>query len=77
MTIRFNLPSSERASAEVFDLEGKRVRRLATDREFPAGTQALGWDGRNDAGVGLPSGVYFVKVRVGTHSEARRAVLLH
>ena len=69
--------SSERVSAEVFDLQGGRVRTLATDREFPAGTQALSWDGRNDAGVGLPTGVYFVKVRVATHSESRRAVLLH
>jgi hypothetical protein len=77
MTIRFNLPSSERVSAEVFDLEGKRVRTLATDREFPAGRQALGWDGRNDAGLGLPTGVYFVEVRVGMHAEARRAILLH
>ncbi|HET7224332.1 MAG TPA: FlgD immunoglobulin-like domain containing protein [Candidatus Eisenbacteria bacterium] len=75
--IGFDLPRSERVSAEVFDLEGERVRTLATNREFPAGPQALGWDGRNDAGVGLPSGVYFVEVRAGTHAEARRAVLLH
>jgi hypothetical protein len=50
---------------------------LATEREFPPGTQVLDWDGRNNAGVSLPNGVYFVEVRVGTHSEARRAILLH
>jgi flagellar hook capping protein FlgD len=77
LRIGFNLPSSERVSSEVLDLEGKRVRTLATDREFPPGTQVLNWDGRNDAGVGLPNGVYFVRIRVGTHSEARRAILLH
>ena len=77
LSIRFSLPGSERVSAEVFDLQGERVRTLATDREFSSGTQALGWDGRNDAGIGLPTGVYFVEVRVGTHSEARRAILLH
>ena len=77
MTIRFNLPSSERVSAEVVDLAGRRVRTLATDREFSPGPQVLGWDGKNDAGVRLSSGVYFVEVREGTHSEARRAVLLH
>ena len=77
LRIAFNLPSSERVSAEVFDLAGHRVRTLATDREFSSGAQALGWDGRNDDGVGLPTGVYFVKVRAGTHAEARRAILLH
>jgi flagellar hook assembly protein FlgD len=64
-------------SAEVLDVAGHRVRTLASDREYSSGTQALGWDGRNDAGVRLSSGVYFVEVREGTHSEARRAILLH
>jgi hypothetical protein len=77
MTIRFNLPSSERVSIQVLDVQGHRVRLLATDREFPTGTQSLGWDGRNDAGVWLPSGVYFVETRVGAHAEARRVILLH
>ena len=76
LSIRFSLPASGRVSAQVLDLAGHRVRTLATEREFSPGLQVLGWDGRNDAGAGLPSGVYFVEVRVGTHSEARRAVLL-
>ncbi|TMQ73167.1 MAG: hypothetical protein E6K81_05515, partial [Candidatus Eisenbacteria bacterium] len=58
LTIRFNLPSTERVSAQVLDVQGHRVRTLATDREFPPGTQVLGWDGRNNAGVSLPNGVY-------------------
>ena len=53
------------------------MRTLATEREFPPGTQALSWDGQSDAGVPQPSGVYRVELRVGTHSEARRAILLH
>ena len=77
LTIRFNLASSERVSAEVLDLAGHRVRTLVTEREFSPGSQVLGWDGKNNAGVGLPTGVYFVEVRVGTHAEARRAILLH
>jgi len=64
-------------SAEVVDLAGHRVRTLATKREFSPGPQVLGWNGKNDAGVRLSSGVYFVVVREGTHSEARRAILLH
>jgi predicted lipoprotein with Yx(FWY)xxD motif len=76
MTIRFNLPSSERVSAEVLDVAGHWVRTLAASREFSPGLQVLGWDGKNDAGVRQPDGVYFVEVREGTHSEARRAILL-
>ena len=77
LSIRFSLPVSGQVSARLLDLAGHRVRTLATEREFSSGVQVLGWDGRDDAGAALPSGVYFVEVRVGTHSEARRAVLLH
>jgi flagellar hook assembly protein FlgD len=77
LKIRFELRSTGRVSAQILDLAGHRVRTLATDHEYPPGPQVLGWDGKSDAGVGLPSGVYFVEVREGTHSEARRAVLLH
>jgi len=77
LKIRFELPSTGRVSAQILDLAGHRVRTLATDHEYSPGPQVLGWDGKSDAGVGLPSGVYFVEVREGTHSEARRAVLLH
>jgi hypothetical protein len=77
LSIRFNMPSAERVSAEVLDLAGHRVRTLASDREFSAGPQVLGWDGKDDAGVRLPSEVYFVEVRAGAHAEARRVVLLH
>jgi len=76
LTIRFDLASSGRVSAQVLDLLGHRVRTLATDREFPPGTQALGWDGRSDAGVEMPSGVYFVEVRARAQREARRVALL-
>ena len=76
LMIRFSLPATGRVSAQVLDLAGHRVRTLAREREFPPGTQVLGWDGRNEAFVPLPSGIYFVEVREGGHSETRRAVLL-
>jgi len=74
---RFALPSPARVSAQVLDLAGHRVRTLATEREFSAGTQTLAWDGRNDSGAGLPAGVYFARVRLGARSESRRVILLH
>ena len=77
LTIRFDLPSSTRVSAQVLDLAGHRVRRLVTDSEFSPGTQALRWDGKNDSGVRLPSGVYFIDVHAGANSETRRVMLIH
>src|SRR5204863_6457720 len=74
--ILFDLPSSDRVSAQVLDLAGHRVRTLAVDREFPAGRQSLEWDGHNDGRARVPAGVYFLRVRMGGHAEDRRLVLL-
>lgn len=47
--------------AELYDITGRRVRRLA-DRLLPAGVSVLPWDGRDDTGARMPRGVYFVRV---------------
>jgi hypothetical protein len=74
--ILLDLPSSGRVSAQVLDVDGHRVRTLAVDREFPAGRQAIEWDGRNDECARVPVGVYFIRVRMGGHADGRRLVLL-
>lgn len=63
--------------AALFDLDGRRRRTLAADRLGP-GPRRLLWDGRDSAGVDLPTGVYIVhfefQSKSGTGLEARRVV---
>lgn len=73
-TIPFVLPSAQSAFFEVFDVTGQRVRTL--DSVFSPGLHPISWDGRNDAGVTLPGGVYFLRARWGASSETQRIVLL-
>jgi hypothetical protein len=70
-TIPFELPARLRAVVDVFDLRGARVRRLL-DRDLEAGPHALTWDGRDDRGAPLASGVYFVRLRAGGVGDARK-----
>ena len=58
------------------DVSGQRVRTLASERELPAGSQSLVWDGTSDAGTPASSGVYFVRVTAGSVSVARRVAIL-
>jgi len=44
----------------VYDLAGRRLRTLCQGQR-PAGRQSLTWDGRDDGGRGLSSGVYLVR----------------
>ena len=57
------------AEVEVFDLAGRRVRRLVEQRDLSTGSYAIVWDGRDDAGVLVPPGVYYARLRIDTDTE--------
>lgn len=65
LAIACDLAAPARVTVEVYDAAGRRVRRLATDLPLPAGTTPLAWDGRDDGGNALPSGIYLYRVRGG------------
>ncbi|MBK9304426.1 MAG: hypothetical protein IPM94_11195 [bacterium] len=73
--IEFALASDTPVSARVFDAGGKLRRVLLSDASRPAGVIRLRWDGRDDAGRALPSGVYFCEVKTGTERSACKMVL--
>ncbi len=60
---------------EVFDARGRLVRRLF-DAALPPGLARLTWDGRNDAGARLGSGVYLYRVRAGTQATSGKLGLV-
>jgi pimeloyl-ACP methyl ester carboxylesterase len=72
---RLALPSDARVRLVIYDLEGKPVRTLAETR-FSAGESALIWDGRNDAGDDVPSGVYFFLFEADRASTSGKVTLL-
>ena len=72
--IRFNLPRAASVEMAVFDPAGRAVRVLPR-RTIEAGAHAETWDGRDDAGRLLPSGVYFYQLTVDGRRETRRLVL--
>lgn len=74
-TLHYTLPSAGRVRIEVFDVTGRRVRALAR-RCDAAGTHRVIWDGRNDLGANLASGVYFVRLETTAGTVTQRAVML-
>jgi len=58
-TLRFTLARRGPVRLEIFDARGRRVRRLL-DRELVAGPHSLGFDGHDDSGRLLASGVYYL-----------------
>jgi hypothetical protein len=75
-TVRFELPREMQARAQVYDVQGRMVRTLLRDSRLSQGTHVLPWDGRNDAGVSVGSGVFFARVVLGRETHSEKIVLL-
>ncbi len=75
-TIQYALPSAEHVLIEVFDVAGRRVATLV-DEWLEAGYHRAVWDGRGTGGQAvLASGVYLYRLRAGSFTATRRAVLV-
>ncbi len=74
-TITFAVPRQEDVRVGIFDLQGRRVRRLAAE-VMPAGPRSLVWDGLDDQGVQVPSGVYFCRVEAGYEVRSTKLAVL-
>ena len=64
-----------RVRLEVFNVVGQRVRTLVAGR-LAAGEHRVKWDGRDETGGLVSSGIYFYRLRAGTFEQIRRMALL-
>jgi aminopeptidase N len=73
--IPVEMQQNGRAELRIHDLAGREVRRLFSG-ELAGGKTRFTWDGTNDQGISLPSGVYFVRLETGTAPLQTRKLLL-
>jgi len=63
-TIEFSLPESGYVSLVIFNIMGQKVRKLVSENMIP-GTHSVVWDGRDENGSEIASGVYVSQLRMG------------
>ena len=74
--IHYQIPAPGEISLKVYDITGKRVRTLV-DGKKEAGYYKIDWDGRNERGEELASGVYFYRLTAGREEfKATRKLIL-
>ncbi|MFH1681573.1 MAG: right-handed parallel beta-helix repeat-containing protein [Candidatus Eisenbacteria bacterium] len=73
-TIHFGIDRSGPATLAVYDLAGRRVRLLRAG-DLPAGRHQAEWDGRDDSGRPVSSGVYFYRLEEESRTRSGRLVL--
>ena len=74
-TFLYELSEPAHARLAVYDLSGRLVRVVENGPAEP-GWRVVAWDGTNELGVPVASGVYFCRLEVGQLVEARKIVLL-
>ncbi len=75
-TIFYEVPEhAARVTLRVYDVSGRLVRTLVDGRQA-AGPGRIDWNGRNDAGGTVASGVYYYRLAAGAIQQTRRMVML-
>jgi 6-phosphogluconolactonase (cycloisomerase 2 family) len=74
-TIRYTIAQDAHVTLTVYDVAGRRVRTLVDDNKRPNFYKIV-WDGKNDNGEQVASGVYFYRLVAGQFTKSRKMVVL-
>ena len=74
-TIEFFIPDTEHVSLQVFNVSGRLIRTLVDDTSEP-GSHSITWDGLDENGNSVPSGVYFSRIRTEKTTLSKKMILL-
>lgn len=74
-TIDFSLETRGHVDLRIYDVSGRLVKTLVKDVREAGRNQAV-WDGRNNAGKAVASGIYFYRMDTERFSETRKMILL-
>ena len=74
-TISYEIATATSAELAIYDVAGWHVRTFVLDHQNP-GKYSIAWDGRDDAGRELSSGVYFYKLKTDAEEELMGKAIL-
>ena len=66
-TIKFSIPKNEKVRLEIFDIRGRLVNSLVDSDYLNAGTYKSKWNGKNNLGETVTSGVYIARLTTGDY----------
>jgi hypothetical protein len=73
--ILYNLPEDTDVKLEVYNVLGQKVRVLV-DEQQNAGYKTVVWDGKNDKGESVSSGIYFYKLETRDYTKSKKMLLM-
>jgi flagellar hook assembly protein FlgD len=73
--IRYQLPENCQVSLVIYNLLGQQIRMLVENQQ-PAGFHAVRWDGKDEHGHNLASGIYTYRLEAGSYVASKKLALV-
>ena len=70
-TIEYDLPHPAQVFLSIFDLQGHNIRNFTTSTITP-GRHGIEWDGRNELGFPISSGLYYYRIKIKPKESGNR-----
>ncbi|MCK4957674.1 MAG: T9SS type A sorting domain-containing protein, partial [Candidatus Cloacimonetes bacterium] len=74
-TISFNLAEGGNVELGIYNVKGQKVSTIVNEHKS-AGSHSIVWNGTDDRGTGLTSGVYFYRIKSGKFTSTKKMILL-
>jgi flagellar hook assembly protein FlgD len=72
--IKYQLPQAVQVSLTIYNMLGQEVRKLVNTQQ-PAGYHTVVWDGRDNSGRLVPSGVYHYRLQAGSFTMTKKMLM--
>jgi flagellar hook assembly protein FlgD len=73
--IRFNIPKEQNVEISILNILGETVRTLVNNK-YSTGLNTIVWDGKNDYGHDLSTGVYLCRLKTKNYNESIKILLV-
>jgi len=74
--IAFSIPQSEEINLIIYDILGNKVVEILKNEQFDAGKWTITWDGNDNRGNQVASGLYFYTIRAGRYTASKKMTML-
>lgn len=73
--IEYGLPKTAYVVLKIYNILGEEIRTLVQELQSP-GIKSVVWDGTNNRGLGVASGIYIYQIKAGDFRSAHKLMLL-
>ena len=74
-TIKYFIKENSKVSLNIYNIKGQKVKQLIND-QLASGEHSVVWNGTDDNGKSVSSGIYFYKFKAGSYSHTKKMILM-